>query len=111
VYLDASDAVIIQRLSGRLVCSACGANFHVTNMPPKVAGVCDNCKGSLYQRNDDKEETIKKRLEVYKKEVTPLINYYEAQKKLYRLPGDEKPEFVLEKILKISQKHNDSIKV
>jgi adenylate kinase len=111
VYLDASDSVIIQRLSGRLVCSSCGANFHITNMPPKVAGICDNCKGALYQRNDDKEETIKKRLEVYKKEVFPLIKYYETQNKLYRLPGDEKPELVLEKILKISEKHNDSVKV
>ena len=111
VYLDASDSVIIQRLSGRLVCSSCGANFHITNMPPKAAGICDNCKGPLYQRNDDKEETIKKRLEVYKKEVSPLIKYYETQNKLYRLSGDEKPELVLEKILKISEKHNDSVKV
>ncbi|MDD5731047.1 MAG: adenylate kinase [Candidatus Omnitrophica bacterium] len=111
VYLDASDAIIIQRLCGRLVCSSCGANFHVTNMPPKVAGICDNCKGKLYQRADDKEETIKKRLEVYKKEVTPLIKYYETQNKLFRLPGDEKPDIVLEKIIKISDKYNDSAKV
>jgi adenylate kinase len=111
VYLDASDSIIIQRLSGRLVCSSCGANFHATNMPPKVAGKCDNCQGSLYQRTDDKEETVRKRLEVYKKEVAPLIGYYEAQKKLYRLSGDENPEIVLEKILRIAEKHNDSVKV
>jgi adenylate kinase len=111
VYLDASDAVIIQRLSGRLVCSACGANFHVTNMPPKVEGICDNCGSSLYQRTDDKEETVKKRLEVYKNEVAPLIQYYEKQKKLYRLSGDERPQIVLDKIIKIANKHNDSIKV
>jgi len=111
VYLNAGDEVIIQRLSGRLVCSSCGANFHVTNMPPKTAGICDNCKSSLYQRTDDKEETVKKRLDVYKKEVTPLIEYYERQNKLYRLPGDEKPELVLEKIIKIAEKHNDSLKV
>ncbi len=80
-------------------------------MPPKTAGICDNCKSSLYQRTDDKEETVKKRLDVYKKEVTPLIEYYERQNKLYRLPGDEKPELVLEKIIKIAEKHNDSLKV
>ena len=111
VYLDASDSIIIQRLSGRLVCSSCGANFHATNMPPKVSGKCDNCAGSLYQRSDDKEETVKKRLEVYKKEVRPLISYYENQKKLHRLSGDEKPEIVLDKIIKIADRHNDSIKV
>jgi len=111
VYLDASDAIIIQRLSGRLVCSSCGGNFHVTNMPPKVAGICDNCGGSLYQRSDDKEETVRKRLEVYKKEVAPLIEYYQKQKKLYRLSGDEKPEIVLDKVVRIANKYNDSIKV
>ena len=111
VYLDTADAIIVQRLSGRQVCSSCGALYHITNMPPKAAGVCDTCSAKLYQRSDDKEETVKKRLEVYKKEVTPLINYYQAQKKLYRLAGDEKPEIVLEKIIKISDTHNDSLKV
>jgi len=111
VYLDTADAIIIQRLSGRLVCSSCGALYHATNMPPKAAGSCDTCSASLYQRSDDKEETVKKRLEVYKKEVSPLINYYQDQKKLYRLSGDEKPEIVLEKIIKISDTHNDSLKV
>jgi len=111
VYLDTADDIIIQRLSGRLVCSSCGALYHATNMPPKAAGICDTCSAGLYQRSDDKEETVKKRLEVYKKEVTPLINYYQDQKKLYRLAGDEKPEIVLEKIIKISATHNDSLKV
>ncbi|MCX5705171.1 MAG: adenylate kinase [Candidatus Omnitrophica bacterium] len=111
VYLDTADAIIIQRLSGRLVCSSCGALYHITNMPPKVDGICDTCSAGLYQRSDDKEETVKKRLEVYKKEVTPLINYYQDQKKLYRLAGDEKPEIVLKKIIKIADTHNDSLKV
>ncbi len=70
VYLDSSDSVIIQRLSGRLVCSKCSANYHITNMPPLSSGICDKCKASLYQRTDDKVETIKKRLEVYKNEVS-----------------------------------------
>jgi len=58
-YLDASDPVILQRLTGRLVCRECGANFHTTNMPPKTQGLCDHCGGPLYQRTDDKEETVK----------------------------------------------------
>ncbi|MFA5275993.1 MAG: adenylate kinase [Candidatus Omnitrophota bacterium] len=102
VYLDTSDAVIIQRLTGRLVCSACGANFHVTNMPPKVKGVCDNCKGSLYQRPDDKEETVKKRIEVYKNEVASLIKYYGDTAKLHSLSADGDPDIVLNQIIELA---------
>ncbi len=53
MYLDSSERVIIQRLTGRLVCRKCGANFHIKNMPPKAAGICDACAGELYQRTDD----------------------------------------------------------
>ena len=104
VYLDSSDSVIIQRLSGRLVCSKCGANFHVTNMPPKVKGICDKCGASLFQRTDDKEETIKKRLEVYKNEVSSLIKYYQDKKKLYRLAADGDAGVVLEEIIALTKK-------
>jgi adenylate kinase len=111
VYLDTSDAVIIQRLTGRLVCSSCGANFHIRNMPPKVNGSCDICRGRLYQRSDDKEDTVKKRIEVYKKEITPLIGYYEAGQKLHRLKGDEEQTLLLNKIMHLAKTHNDSLKV
>jgi adenylate kinase len=111
IYLDTSEPVIIQRLGGRLVCSSCGANFHIRNMPPKEKGVCDSCGGKLYQRTDDKEETVKKRLEVYKKEVSSLIQYYEARQKLYRLSADEDAEIVLNKILELAHKYDDSPKV
>ena len=111
VYLDSSDAVIIQRLSGRLVCSVCGANFHVTNMPPKMKGICDKCQGSLFQRSDDKEETIRKRLEVYKNEVSGLIKYYQDSNKLYRIPADGDAGVVLEEIIALTKKLHDSLKV
>ncbi len=101
VYLDTSDEVIIKRLSGRLVCSKCGANFHITNMPPKVSGVCDSCRGSLYQRTDDNEITVRKRLEVYKQEVASLIEYYDQAKKLRRLDADLEAGIVLEQIKKL----------
>lgn len=110
-YLETSDKVIIQRLSGRLVCRNCGANFHTTNMPPKVKGVCDNCGGQLYQRNDDKEETVKKRIEVYKKEVASLIDYYQARQKLYRVNADLEAEVVLNRIIELALTHDDSPKV
>ena len=111
LYLDSSDQVIIQRITGRLVCKACGTNFHKTNMPPKVEGICDKCSGALYQRSDDTEITVRKRLEVYKKEVSSLIDYYETNKKLHRLSADEDAAVVLDKIIDLVQQKNDSLKV
>ncbi|MFH0918244.1 MAG: adenylate kinase [Candidatus Omnitrophota bacterium] len=104
VYLDSSDQVIIKRLTGRLVCSKCGANFHVTNMPPKVKGLCDNCQGSLYQRSDDNEITVRKRLEVYKQQVASLIEYYKKAKKLHSLNADLAAAVVLQQIIELSAK-------
>jgi adenylate kinase len=104
VYLNTSDEVIIKRLTGRLVCSKCGANFHVVNMPPKVAGLCDNCQGQLYQRSDDNEVTVRKRLEVYKKEVSSLIEYYERQNKLHSLNADLDALEVLDQIIALCTK-------
>jgi len=111
VYLDSSDEVIIQRLSGRLVCSQCSANFHIKNMPPKKSGICDKCGGSLFHRSDDKEETIRKRLEVYKKEVSSLIKYYEEKKKLHRLDADEEAGKVLNEIIVLAKSIDDPLKV
>ncbi len=111
VYLDASAQVIIQRLSGRLVCKSCGANFHATNMPPKVALVCDTCKGKLYQRSDDNEETIKNRLSVYRKEVKDLSLYYQKIHKLEHVSADEDPPIVLEKVISLAKQRNDTVKV
>jgi adenylate kinase len=111
IYLDTSDAVIIQRLTGRLVCSACGANFHIKNMPPKVSGICDNCGGKLFQRTDDKEETVRKRIEIYKNEVSALIQYYKQKQKLYELSADEEAEVVLNKIIQLVKVYHDSPKV
>lgn len=102
VYLDSSDQVIIKRLGGRLVCSKCGANFHITNMPPKIKGVCDNCQGLLYQRSDDNEITVRKRLEVYKQEVASLIDYYKQADKLHSLNADLDAGVVLDQIVELS---------
>lgn len=110
-YLDTSEPVIIQRLKQRLVCSACGANFHTSNMPPKKEGICDNCGGRLYQRTDDKEETVRKRLEVYRKEVSSLLEYYEQRKKMRRVIADEEAGIVLNKILGLIEAGDDSPEV
>lgn len=110
-YLDTSEPVIIQRLSGRLVCKKCGSNFHINNMPPKKADICDNCAGELYQRADDKVETIKNRIEVYKKEVSTLIRYYQEKQKLHTISADQDAEIVLNKIILLARKADDSVKV
>ncbi len=101
IYLDTCEAVIIQRLSGRRICSACGANYHLKNMPPKRDMLCDKCGGELIQRTDDREETIKNRLVVYLKSTASLIDYYERQKKLYRISGNDEAEIVLNKIINL----------
>lgn len=111
VYLDTSDGVIIQRLTGRLVCSSCGANFHLKNMPPKNTGICDICGGRLFQRSDDSEETVKKRIQVYKKEAKALIQYYKERQKLYQINADEAQEIVINKIIQLAKQCNDSLKV
>lgn len=111
VYLDTSAQVIIQRLSGRLVCKKCSHNYHTTNMPPKVLNVCDKCGGALYQRSDDNAETIKKRLSVYKNEVRDLVRYYHQGGKLQRVSADDEASVVVEKIVRLAQACNDSLKV
>ncbi len=72
----ALDKTIIQRLSGRRTCKSCNAIYHLTNIPPKVEGICDKCGGDLFQRDDDKPKAIKKRLEIYQQQTAPLIDYY-----------------------------------
>lgn len=88
LYFKTSLEVIINRLGGRLSCPRCGANFHIRNIPPKVAGQCDRCQTDLVQRADDKPETIRHRLEVYEKETAPLLAYYQGKGLLKEVPGD-----------------------
>ena len=86
---DASEQVIIDRLSGRRTCSQCEAIFHIRNMPPRVDGICDVCGGKLIQRKDDQEETIRNRLKVYHKSAQPLLDYYKKQGQLVTIPADK----------------------
>ena len=79
INLDISDEEVIARLSGRRICSKCGRSFHIRFMKPQKEGTCDSCSASLITREDDKEESIKKRLENYNKQTQPLIDYYKAK--------------------------------
>jgi len=76
INLVCSGDEIIKRLSNRRTCKSCGAIYNLVNIPPKVDGKCDKCKGELFQRDDDKVETIQKRLETYREQTEPLIEYY-----------------------------------
>ena len=103
IYLKTSYETILDRLTGRRVCIHCGANYHIKYSPPKQEGICDRCGGELYQREDDKEETIKKRLEVYFAQTQEIINYYKEKDLLFEISGDlsakEVFKLVEEKIL------------
>lgn len=88
LYFKTSQEVIIDRLSGRRSCPQCGANFHIRNIPPRVAGKCDVCGSHLVQRSDDRPETIRHRLEVYEKDTAPLLDYYRKRGVLQEVSGD-----------------------
>ncbi|MDT7911156.1 MAG: adenylate kinase [Thermocrinis sp.] len=98
LFFDVPDEVIIDRLSGRRVCSKCGAVYHVKYNPPKVEGVCDLCGGSLVQRDDDKEEVVRKRLEVYRKQTEPLIEFYQERGIIYKLDAGKGVEELFEEV-------------
>ena len=87
VFLDTDQEVILKRLSGRRVCEQCGETYHVTNIPSKRAGMCDRCNGKLVQRDDDKEETILKRLGVYREQTEGVLGYYRDKGVLLNVDG------------------------
>lgn len=91
---------IVSRLSGRRTCPGCKAVFHVTSRPPKKEGVCDHCGGQLYQREDDRPEAIRVRMETYEKSTAPLIDYYKRQSSLVAISAEGKPEEIYERSLK-----------
>ncbi|BDC36656.1 MAG: adenylate kinase [Candidatus Methanoliparum thermophilum] len=94
IYIDISEEEIIKRMSGRRICKDCGSVYHLLFNPPKVDGKCDLCEGELYQRDDDKEETIRKRLKVYEEDTKPLIKYYKDKGILRRVDGSKDIEEV-----------------
>lgn len=85
--LDVTDEEVISRLSGRRSCKSCGAPYHVTFFPPARQGICDKCGSELVQRSDDKEDTIRERLRVYREQTSPLIDYYGRLNLLQNIDG------------------------
>ncbi|MFQ5826585.1 MAG: adenylate kinase [Dehalococcoidia bacterium] len=94
LYIRVSSEELLRRLSGRWICRRCQAPYHAQNAPPRVPGVCDSCGGDLYQREDDTEETVRKRLEVYFAQTAPVIEYYKGQTKLEEVDGEGEVEAV-----------------
>jgi adenylate kinase len=85
VFMHAPEENLLQRLCGRLICRACGFGFHRQYSPPRKAGCCDRCGGELYQREDDREDVIMHRLEVYEQQTRPLLEWYKGKPGFCRL--------------------------
>ena len=101
VNFEIQDEIVIRRLSTRRTCKACGANFNVLTLPPKVEGVCDKCNGELYQRDDDKQESIMNRMDVYREQTEPLINFYKEKGKITDLDASIETDILLGKFKEI----------
>lgn len=98
---DLSEEVVVERLSGRLICSQCGAVYHRKYNPPKEEGVCDLCGGKLIQREDDKEEVVRRRYRVYKEQTSPLVEFYQKRNKLIRLDASQDIQEVNKRLLEV----------
>ncbi|HEY8343151.1 MAG TPA: adenylate kinase [Calditerricola sp.] len=101
IYLDVRKETLLARLTGRRICRQCGATYHVVFNPPRQEGVCDKCGGELYQRDDDKEETVATRLEVNLAQTEPLLAYYEEKGLLRRVNGEQEIDAVFADIARI----------
>lgn len=104
VYLDVPDEKIIERISGRVICEKCQAPYHKIFSPSKVEGVCDKCGGKLYTRPDDKPETVKKRLEVFRTTTFPLVDFYRNKGLLVTIPSELSAAGVVADMRELSKK-------
>lgn len=101
INVEVPDENIISRMSGRRACVACGATYHIVNIPTKVEGICDKCGAELILRDDDQPETVKKRLDVYHEQTQPLIDYYSGKGVLHEVDGTKDMEDVFGAIVNI----------
>lgn len=99
INIEVDKSILVERAVGRRICKSCGATYHVEFNPPKVEGVCNVCQGELYQRADDTEETVSKRIQVYLDETTPLVDYYSSQGIIANINGQQSIDKVFEDIV------------
>ena len=101
INIEVDPEELVRRLTGRRTCKNCGAMFHLLFQPPKKEGICDRCRGTLYQRADDQEETIRTRLKEYEKQTSPLIQYYQGKKILRSIQGVGGPDQIFDQIIRL----------
>ncbi len=101
INVDVKDENIIRRMSGRRACLKCGATYHIEHIPPKKEGICDKCGSELVLRDDDKPETVEKRLKVYHEQTQPLIDYYNKKGILKEVDGSQDMKDVFNAIVSI----------
>lgn len=101
INLEVNEEEVVKRLTGRRVCRKCQAMFHLDFSPSRKPGVCDQCGGELYQREDDREDVIRERLRVYREETSPLIDYYSRKKLLRPVSGSGSPDEITARIVKL----------
>ncbi|MDN4593612.1 adenylate kinase [Polycladomyces subterraneus] len=99
IYIRVGEEELVKRLTGRRICRDCGATYHVVFAPPRQEGVCDRCGGELYQRDDDREETVAKRLQVNLEQTNHLLKYYESTGILRTIDGEQPIEQVTASIM------------
>ena len=100
INFNVSKEILISRLTGRRVCKACGASYHIVNIPPKKEGICDICGAELIQRADDNEETVTNRINVYEEQTAPLIGYYKKAGTLADFNGEKDLNQVFDEIVR-----------
>lgn len=104
LYFNTSEKTVVERLTGRRVCTKCGQIFHISNKPSKKEGICDTCASPLIQREDDKAETIKNRLKVYREQTAPLLDFYKTRGLLKEVSGDMNVDELFVELEKLFQK-------
>lgn len=100
IAIEVGKKELFTRLSGRRVCKSCGAGYHIVNIPPRKEGICDVCGGELLQRDDDKAETVKNRIDVYEAQTKPLTDYYKKAGNLREIDGSGDVDKVFNDIVK-----------
>lgn len=99
INIEADDQILVERVTGRRICKECGATYHIINNPPKVDGICDIDEGTLFQRDDDKVETVQTRIGVYMDQTQPLIKYYTDKNIILDIDGTKSIEDIFETIV------------
>jgi adenylate kinase len=104
INIEVNSEELVRRLTGRRTCKNCGAMFHILFHPPEKGGTCDRCGETLYQREDDKEETIRKRLKEYERQTAALIGYYQLKNTLRSIEGVGGQDQIFERIIHVLER-------